>query len=72
VTPDELATVLCQRMLTGTPVWVDSEAGQRVTITAVGREEYSYSPIAYDHEGNDRLVTEYLLTNPCRPESGPS
>ena len=60
----QLAMVLFRRMYRGQPVWVDSEAGQKVTLTMIGWEDGRM--VAYDHEGNDRLIREYLLADPRR------
>jgi hypothetical protein len=62
---DEHAHVLFLRMLSRDPVWVDSPAGQMTWIQMIGLEDNG-EVIAYDSEGNDRLVEEYLLTDPRR------
>ena len=63
----ELAAILFQRMYRGQSVWVDSEAGQRVTLQSVGWEDGRL--VAYDHEGNDREIRDYLLADPRREGS---
>lgn len=66
---DELALVLFERMRTRRPVWVDSIMGQRCFVQAIELNDDG-ELVAYDQDGNDRLCSEYLLTNPGRPESG--
>lgn len=60
---DELATVLFLRMLSGRSVWVNSAAKQMVGIQMIGLDDGG-EVIAWDHDGNDRLCEEYLLTSP--------
>ena len=60
----QLAAVLFRRMYRGQSVWVDSEAGQKVTLTMIGWDEGSL--VAYDHEGQDRPIRDYLLADPRR------
>ena len=60
----ELAAVLFGRMYRGQPVWVDSEEGQKVTLLSIG---WDYGClVAYDHEGQDRPIRDYLLRDPRR------
>lgn len=65
---DERALVLFGRMLNRQPVWVDSTAGQMVWVQSVALDDDG-EMIAFDHDGNDRRVEEYLLNNPARAAS---
>lgn len=62
---DELALILFNRMLSRCPVWVDSPMGQRVWIQSIGLTDDGEA-VAFDHDGNDRLCNQYLLSNPHR------
>lgn len=61
------ARALFERMLDRRTVWVDSEAKQPVEIRMIALEDNG-SYIAFDQDGNDRLVEEYLLHEPRPPK----
>ena len=61
---DEHARILFGRMLGRFPVWVNSPVGQITRIESIALDEGEI--IAFDSDGQDRLVEDYLLTDPER------